>query len=279
MIPFQQIAILAPGLLGGSLALALQSRFPSLTLSIYARRESALQEMKEAGLKARFFTDPREAVSQADLTVLCMTVGAMPKIAQEIKDSLKKGSLVTDVGSIKGPLDSVIRQALGNQVEWIGSHPMAGGEKTGFKAASASLFEGATTLITPLPSTPAQVQELIKTFWESVGCKVVVTTPEAHDQMVAQISHLPHLVASALVRSVSSESLKVRGPGFRDTTRVAAGSAEMWTEIALQNRSEIQKSIQQIQAELKELDQYLTAEDSVSLKKWLEKASSIRSQL
>lgn len=274
-----RVAILAPGLLGGSIALALRERQPHLRLSIFARKKSTLDEIQSQNLKADFFTDPTQAVQEADLTLFCMTLGAMPEMAQKVRPFLKKGSVVSDVGSVKGSIDTSMRAALGNEIHWIGSHPMAGGEKSGFSAAQSDLFEGATTILTPTSESHPSALQLLSEFWKSLGSRIVLCTPQEHDQRVAQISHLTHLTASALVRAASPESLEVRGPGFRDTTRVAAGSPSMWSEIILQNSVAVQNSLSLLQNELHQLQEILKNSDSTALQEWLQKASSLRSSL
>jgi prephenate dehydrogenase len=274
-----RIAILAPGLLGGSLALAIRERHPKIALSIYARRESAIEEMKSSGLKADYFTSPVQAAHDADLVIFCMTVGAMPAIAQQIKSTLKPSAVITDVGSVKESVDREMKKALGNNTQWIGSHPMAGGEKTGFSAAHSRLFEGATTILTPVETANPKALQTLKEFWSSLGSTIAVCTPREHDRWVAQISHLTHLTASALVRAVSPESIEVRGPGFRDTTRVAAGSPEMWTEILIQNRDAILESITSLQNEIATIQHHLKHSDPDQVREWLTASSEIRSKL
>lgn len=274
-----RIAILAPGLLGGSLALAIRQRHPHIALSIYARRDSAIHEMRSSGLQADYFTNPAQAVCNANLVIFCMTVGAMPNIAEQIKSSLKPNTIVTDVGSVKEFVDQEMQKVFGSHVRWIGSHPMAGGEKTGFSSAHSQLFENSTTIITPTQNSDLEAISTLKELWTSLGSRVVVYPPRKHDQLIAEISHLTHLTASALVNAVSEDSLEVRGPGFRDTTRVAAGSPSMWTEILMQNREPLLNSIELLQKELSEIQTNIQNSDSEKILKWLEKSSKIRSQL
>ncbi|MES2309194.1 MAG: prephenate dehydrogenase/arogenate dehydrogenase family protein [Verrucomicrobiota bacterium] len=275
----QRIAILAPGLLGGSLALAIRERHPHVALSIFARRDSAIEEMRSSGLKAHYFTNPSEAVHDADLVIFCMTVGAMASIAQQIQSSLKPQAIVTDVGSVKEVVDHEMQAALGNSARWIGSHPMAGGEKTGFSAAQANLFDSATTILTPTEHSNSEALRILSEFWKSLGSTIVICSPQEHDRRVAQISHLTHLTSSALVRAVSSESILVRGPGFRDTTRVAAGPPEMWTEILLQNKKAVLESITSLQKEISTIQKHLQDSNAEGIKEWLSGSSEIRSKL
>ncbi len=278
-----RIAILAPGLLGGSLALAVRQRHPHISLSIYARRPSVINEMKEACLDADYFTDPILAIQNADLVVFCMTIDAMPAIAKRIRQGFKENAIVTDVGSVKERLDQEMQKIFENPeaptVRWIGGHPMAGGEKTGFGAAHATLFESSTTILTPTEHSDTEALLFLKEFWSSLGSKVLLCTPHEHDQRVAQISHLTHLTASALVHSVSAESIEARGPGFRDTTRVAAGSPLMWTEILLQNKEAVLDAIQRLQRELSTIESHLQNSETKKITHWLEKSAEIRSRL
>ncbi len=279
----ERIAILAPGLLGGSLALALQQRHPKIALSIYARRESVIQEMKAAALQADYFTDPLLAIHNADLVIFCMTVDAIPEVAQRIRHGFKENAIVTDVGSVKEKLDLKMRKIFESpnppHLRWIGGHPMAGGEKTGFSAAHATLFETSTTVLTPTKESDPEALSLLTEFWRSLGSKVLLCTPQEHDQRVAQISHLTHLTASALVNAVSPESIEVRGPGFRDTTRVAAGSPAMWTEILMQNRKAVLTALESLQNQLSLIQKNLQNSESEKITAWLEKSSKTRAQL
>ncbi len=251
---FGTVAILGPGLIGGSLALALADRTLAKRLFIYARSPRALDEIRLAGVDAELLTNPSEAVSEADVVILCVPIEAMAGLVAEFRDGLKPGALVTDVGSVKGSVVRDIEPLLEGRALWIGSHPMAGSERAGFAAARADLFDGANVILTPTKHTSPDAERKASQFWIALGAKLAILSPEKHDQIVAAISHIPHLMASALVNhAVAHGDLDLSAGGFRDTTRVASGSPELWAEILLANRDAVGTQIDSFIADLQEL--------------------------
>jgi prephenate dehydrogenase len=233
---FGTVAILGPGLIGGSLALALAERGLAKRLKIYARSARALDEIRAAGVDAELTGNPSEAVRDADVVILCVPIEAMAGLVREIRDALKPTALVTDVGSVKGSVDHDLAPLLEGRARWIGSHPMAGSEQAGFSSARADLFEGAAVIVAPTDKTSPEAQRLAEKFWKALGGRLFSFDPESHDIAVAEISHVPHLVAALLAGKVNQEALALAGGGFRDTTRIASGSPELWTEILWANR-------------------------------------------
>ena len=241
---FGTVAILGPGLIGGSLALALAERGLARRLMIYARSPRALDEIRTAGVDAELTGNPSEAVSEADVVILCVPIEAMFGLITECRDALKPTALVTDVGSVKGSVDRELAPLLEGRALWIGSHPMAGSEQTGFAAARATLFERATVILTPTKKTSRDARQRAEKFWTALGAQLTELSPEKHDQMVAAVSHIPHIVAAALVNLADEHGdLNLAAGGFRDTTRVAAGSASLWTEILLANSHAVGKQL------------------------------------
>ena len=277
---FGTVAILGPGLIGGSLALALAERGLSKRLMIYARSPHALDEIRAAGVEAELTGNPGEAVAEADVVILCVPIEAMAKLVHEIRDALKPTALVTDVGSVKASVVREIAPLLEDRALWIGSHPMAGSDQSGFAAARADLFEGAAVVLTPDQHTQPEAERRAELFWRALGGRVIRLNPEEHDDRVAQISHLPHLLAAALVNHASPEARDLAGGGFRDTTRVASGSAELWTEILAANAGAVAPRLRRFIAELGELEKMLSRPaDKSSLRAALEKAQMGRSEL
>jgi prephenate dehydrogenase len=226
---------------------------------IYARSPRALDEIRLAGVEAELTQNPSEAVSEADVVILCVPIEAMRGLAAEFRDALKPHALVTDVGSVKGSVDRDLAPLLEDRALWIGSHPMAGSERGGFAAARADLFDGATVILTPTKQTARDAKHRAEKFWTALGAQLAELSPAKHDQIVAAVSHLPHLLASALVNhAVAHGDLELAAGGFRDTTRVASGSAELWTEILLANRDAVAgqlnffvEALQKLQAALR----------------------------
>jgi prephenate dehydrogenase len=279
---FGTVAILGPGLIGGSLALALAERGLAESLFIYARSAHALDAIRLAGINAELSGNPSEAVREADVVILCVPIEAMPALVLECRDALKPGALVTDVGSVKGSVDAALAPLLAGRALWIGSHPMAGSEQSGFVAARPDLFENAAVIVTPTAQTAPGAQALAEKFWRALGSRVFTLSPEKHDQTVAEISHLPHLLAALLVLNADAAGLPLVGGGFRDSTRIASGAPDLWIEILRSNRAAGAAACENLAALLVHVQRLLREDDPAAkseLFKILETAQSIRSQL
>jgi prephenate dehydrogenase len=276
---FGTVAILGPGLIGGSLALGLAERGLAKRLMIYARSPRALDEIRLAGVDAELTQNPSEAVREADVVILCVPIEAMAALVHEFRDALKPDALVTDVGSVKGSVDRDLAPLLEDRALWIGSHPMAGSEQAGFAAARADLFEGAAVVLTPTKHTRREATDRAKQFWSALGGRILVYDPEWHDRAIAQVSHIPHLVAAGLIGNVAEECLAAAGSGLRDTTRVASGSPELWTEIIWANRSAIRAALLPLVLELGKLHEALGNENKTLLRESLQYGHDQRSKL
>jgi prephenate dehydrogenase len=263
---FGTVAILGPGLIGGSLALALAERNLADKLVIYARSAHALDKIRTAGVEAELTGNPSEAVRDADIVILCVPIEAMAGLVNEFRDALKPTALVIDVGSVKGSVDRDLAPLLDDRALWIGSHPMAGSEQAGFAAARADLFEGAAVILTPTRHTQQAAEQRAEDFWRAMGARVVNLSPETHDRYVAQISHVPHLLAAALVCHASEEARELASGGFRDTTRVASGSPELWVEILSANAKAVATELEALTMHLKALKSHLENSPSIILK-------------
>jgi prephenate dehydrogenase len=276
----RSITIYGPGLLGGSLALAIQERLPHCNLCFWGRRPTAADEVAARGITARFTTDPVAAAEGASLIILATPVTAMADLARQIAPVVGADAIVTDVGSVKGSVVSALAPIFGSK--FIGSHPMAGSEKAGIDTARGDLFERAVCLLTPTAETVASQLSELKEFWRLVGCRVLEFSPEEHDSKVARISHLPHLMACvttlAALRGDASASACVAN-GFRDTTRVAGGDPGMWTGIALENRTAVLACVREAAATLTELLEILEKPDEEALRQFLTEAKTLRDQV
>jgi prephenate dehydrogenase len=256
-----KLAVFGPGLLGSSIALAAQRR-GDFHVSIWARREEAVAELRARGIGHLASTELAAVARDADLAILCVPIGAMPALAAQLAELVPRTALVTDVGSVKAPVVAELGAIFRGAARFVGSHPMAGSEQQGLHAARADLFEQHVCIVTPDAHSEPQAVAEIARFWESLGCLVRQLTPEEHDEIAAAISHVPHLMAAALVNSVAGANpgaFEFAGPGFRDTTRVASGPPEMWTEILGQNRAAVKKSAE---AMIEKLREFLTLLDS-----------------
>ena len=273
------------GLMGSSLGLALRERhiFPRVTG--WARREETRRLARAASLAVE--ETLAEAVRTADLVVLCTPVLTFERLLLELRPYLKPGAVVTDVGSTKGEVLAVAEKSLqGAGVCFVGSHPMAGSEKSGWEAGRADLYEGATVIVVP-PLTPdpadfAAVARVIE-LWTGVGGRVVQMSARSHDELTARTSHLPHLFSALLVHAVARGGIEpVRelcGAGFRDTTRLADGSPEMWHDIIQTNRGAITAEAHALRDELDRLLVRLEAGEGESLRTYLDEARTLRDRL
>lgn len=236
------VAIFGPGLMGASLLMALRKKSPGTSLSAWARREEAAQEVKQLGLADFSTTDAAAAANGADVIVLCVPVDRMEDVARGIAPHVETGTLVTDVGSTKEKLVPRLEKIFAPHGNFVGSHPMCGSEETGLNAAHAGLYEGARCVVCPTPATRADLVEKAEQFWKTVGGRILKLSPGDHDAAAAVASHVPHVAAAALVElaAMSPESARALcSSGFRDTTRIAAGSPEVWAAILSENRENI----------------------------------------
>ncbi len=249
------LAILGPGLLGGSIALAARAR-GGFRVAMWARRAEAVAEVEELGVADRVSTDLQSIVADAALVVLCMPVGVMPDVARQIVAAIPAGAIVTDVGSVKASVCAELGAIFRERGRFVGSHPMAGSEQTGIGAARADLFAGAVAIVTPEgASDPAAVASVVE-FWSALGSRVRQVAPAEHDRIVALVSHLPHLLAAALVNTVATEdpsAFDFCGPGFRDTSRVAGGPPAMWAEILGTNQAAVREATEALIEKLREI--------------------------
>lgn len=273
-----RISILAPGLIGGSVALAAARAFPDASLFIWSRKQEALAPIQKALPKSKTGTDLAGAAG-SDLILLGAPASALTALVRSLLPHLSTQTLVTDVASVKAPVEKELSPLLQGRARWIGSHPMAGSEESGFSAARADLFQGATVILTPAKSTPAETTRDAGEFWKKLGGKIVQLEAGEHDRQVARLSHLPHAVAATLVRAAGEKGLPLAGPGYRDSTRVAAGPSALWAEILLGNRDEILASLKDFRAGLQNLEAALENRDAGALTKFLDEAARIRRNL
>lgn len=281
MACFKKVVIAGLGLIGGSLGMALCGR--GLAEKVYGleRSPEALRAAVECGAVHEGSTDPGEAVAGAEIIVLAAPLAANKKLLREITPLLPAGAVVTDVGSVKGEIVKLAGRLLFPPVFFVGGHPMAGSERQGIAGADPYLFENAFYILTPQPGLPDWVLKKMRTLVEGVGARVIELTPEEHDSAVAALSHLPHLVACALVNSLSTLPEKERflplaAGGFRDTTRIAMSNPLLWKEIFLSNRELILVALRSFQTELNRLEEALQKEAGEEILMLLQRAREVR---
>ncbi|MEI9963070.1 MAG: prephenate dehydrogenase/arogenate dehydrogenase family protein [Limisphaerales bacterium] len=246
---FRKITIIGVGLLGGSIGLAVKRRKLVGEVAGFVRHASSFKECEKAGAVDFATTDLLAAVSNADLVILCTPLAQMLPIAKQMLPALKRGAIVTDVGSVKASIVRELESLIAKSgAHFVGSHPMAGAEKTGVSAARESLFQNAVCVLTPTKKTNQSALKKLEQFWQSIGSRVFQLTPETHDALVSRTSHLPHVIAATLVNLVLNPTqpktqAALCATGFRDTTRIASGSPEMWRDIVLANQKNLAKSL------------------------------------
>lgn len=275
--PFDKVTILGGGLLGGSIALALKQE-----VRLWARREETASEAKQLGIE-NATTDLAAAVTDSQLVILCVPVGAMSKLLQDaIAAGLAEDALITDVGSVKGmPHQTLAPILAGTGRYFIGSHPMAGSEQGGIHAARTNLFEGAACLLTNDQHAPEPLTQSLEAFWQHLGCRTTWMDSTSHDGLVANISHLPHVLAAATARTCLENPAdgQFGGGGLRDTTRVAGGNVDMWTEILSENREALMGPLQRTIDDLIQFMRILDAQDQEAARQWLKAAKDRRDSL
>lgn len=249
---------------------------------VWARRAETRLECEAQPWCDAVFAEPEAAAQGADLVVICTPVNEIARYAALLAPVLQPGALVTDVGSTKGQLCRDAQAAMPEGVAFVGSHPMAGSEKTGLAHAQADLFRDRACLVTPLPDTPREAVEKICRFWRELDMEVTTMDPDRHDEIVANISHLPHLLASALCSLLAQKDhawQAFAGNGLRDTTRIAAGSPTLWRDIVEQNRDEVLRSLTAFEDELARLRSTVANRDWPQLRHILERGKHYRDEL
>lgn len=281
--PYRHITILGPGLLGGSLGMAIKATFSHVTVTAWARAGESLEDVLNAGAADRATSDIQEAVEQADLVVMTTPIGVMGELVEKIAPHLIKGALVTDVGSVKKVVHDQAGALLTRAgVAFVGSHPMAGSEKQGITVARANLFHKAPLVLTNDEGVAEEEVAKLSDFWKSLGCLCYQMESAHHDRCIAQISHLTHLISGLASRTGITEGEEwelglISGGGFRDTTRVSSGNPEMWSEIIKENREALRPLIEKAVQDLLQLRDYLEGEgDRDKIKAWLTEAKRKR---
>ena len=281
---WQRVTLVGVGLLGGSLGLALKQRGLASEVRGYVRRGASVAECQQLGAVDVAETELAAAVAGADLIILCTPIGQMRELALQMLPALRPGTVVTDVGSVKWQVVQDLEpifQRVG--VHFIGSHPMAGSEKTGVAAARPDLFVDATCAVTPSTTSRPEAVQQVESLWSGIGAIPLRISPELHDDLVGRCSHLPHIVAAELVNYVLSpvhpkEQSFLCGSGFRDTTRIASGSTELWRDICKANRRHLMRILGVFVEDLQEFRLALENEEWKTVEEFFDKARQRRDQ-
>ncbi len=279
----KKIVVFGVGLIGGSFALALRRAGAVGEVVGFGRSQATLEQARQLGILERIGDDVAHEVHDADLVLLATPVAQMAEIFARIAPHLGAQTLVTDGGSTKSDVVAAARANLGGRIgQFIPAHPIAGAEKSGAAAAQADLYQGKRVVLTPLPENSKNAVARVRDAWEWCGANVSELTAQQHDEVFAAVSHLPHLLSFALVHDLAQRDnrdqlLSFAASGFRDFTRIAASSPEMWRDICLANRDALMRELQQYAAELHVLHQALENNDAAKLEEIFSLAREVRS--
>lgn len=284
-LKLKKIVIIGVGLIGGSLAINLRAEGIATEIVGVGRGLANLEEAKAMGVVDSYTTDIAEAVEGADLVVAAVPVLKVAETIATAAPHLKPGCIVTDVGSVKEELIRQVEPLLPEGVHFVPAHPVAGTESSGVKAALPDLFVDRICILTPTRRTDAGALEVVRNIWLAAGSRVVIMDAATHDMVLAAVSHLPHVIAYTLVNTVADvqdsgvETLVYSAGGFRDFTRIASSSPEMWTDICVMNRDSILKTIEGFQARLSSLKELIENGDMAGMKADFERAKKVRDSL
>jgi len=264
------------------LGLAIRERRIAAMTTGYVRRLASIKECLDHGVVNEATRELPAAVADADLIVLCTPLARMHALVKEMLPAVKPGAIITDVGSVKAAVIREVESLVSRAgAHFIGSHPMAGGERMGVSASRVDLFNNAVCVVTPTGRSNPAALARVEDFWKAVGMRVMKMSPDLHDELVSRSSHLPHVVAAALASYVLSpvhpkEQAALCATGFRDTTRVASGSPEMWRDIALANRDRLSKVLSVLIADLQEFQRALDESDAKIIEEFFATAKERR---
>ena len=285
-VHFQTAAIIGIGLIGSSLARVLRNHAIAERIIAVARSQQTRQTALDLGVADEVFEDPCAAVKEADIVFVCTPVGSIPAVIQQIMPVLRPDTIVTDVGSVK---ESIIRQSLPflrSDIRFIPAHPVAGTEKSGPSNGFAELFEGRWCILTPLDQTDPVALSAVRNVWETAGMKVEEMSAQRHDQVMALMSHLPHLIAYTIVGTAADletetreDVIKYAAGGFRDFTRIAGSDPVMWRDIFLNNTQAVLDCLQRFSEDLTVLQKAIRQKDSDTLLDWFTRTRYIRREV
>ena len=276
---FDKITIVGVGLIGGSIGLAIKNKKLAHQVVGVGHRQNSINRAIKLKTIDRGTLNLREGVKDADIVILATPVLTIPKLAKKIKNFLKTGCVVTDVGSVKSYVVKELGKVLPRGVHFVGGHPMAGSEKRGVEKARNDLFKDSICILTKTEKTNVKSLKIIKALWLALGAKVVILPPGLHDRIVSEISHLPHMVAFSILNSIDKRSLAFASSGFYDATRIASSDTRIWKDIAISNKAEIAKSISKFKESISLLEKAVRKQDSKKLLRIFRDAKKKREML
>jgi len=276
---FHQVTVVGVGLLGGSVGLAVKAADQAIQVVGVGRRKSSLDRALAAGAIDRATLETADGVAGSDMIVLATPLGAYEDHLLAMAGALSPKATVTDVGSTKNIVVRVAESVLGRGGPFVGSHPMAGGERRGVEFARADLFVGATCIVTPTARTPARHLQRAEQLWKMLGGMTVRMSPGRHDRAVARVSHLPHVLAALIVMGQRQGELPLVGKGFLDVTRIASGDPALWREIILTNHKAVLAAIDAADEHLTHLRDLVELGDGPGIERFLTRAKKRRDSM
>jgi prephenate dehydrogenase len=276
---WETLAIVGVGLIGGSLGAAVKQRRLAQRVIGVGRHPERLKEAQRRGLIDETEGDLGRAAARASFLVFCTPVDQIAAQVRLAQAHAQPGTCCTDAGSVKGALCAALADLASGPCVFVGAHPLAGSEKSGFEHANPQLFQERTCVLTPLPEHDPQSVERVEQFWRGVGMRVRRMTPQAHDAALAWTSHVPHVVAAALAAALRDEHRSLTATGFRDTTRIAAGDPQLWTAILLQNAEAVLAALDGVAQELSAFRAAIAHRDAAALNSLLQTAKTHRDAL
>lgn len=275
----RRISVIGLGLLGGSISSAVCHRLPSVSVVGYSHRAATRRKARALAIATEIVDDFSEAVCDADLVILATPIFTFERYFAELDGLLRADCIVTDVGSTKMLPHRWAERRLSNGATYVGSHPIAGSEQRGVEFARDDLFVDARCILTTTPTIKRSAVRLLKDFWTGLGCFVETMSPVEHDRVLANVSHLPHVIATGLVNASDPQEMKSAGKGFLDSTRIASGPANVWTDVLLANTDNLVDGIDRVIAELVDVKRALKTEDREAIEAMLEGARRKRAAL
>ena len=279
MKDLKQITVIGLGLLGGSITSTVLRCFSGVKVVGYAHRPSTRKKARELAIADEVTGNLEKSVADSDIVILASPIYIFKSIFAEIAESLKVGCIVTDVGSTKVLPHKWAQKYLPAHVHYVGSHPIAGSEQRGVEYSRDDMFDRAMCIVTSTSKTNSAAALKIEKFWCGLGCHISRMSPAVHDRIFANVSHLPHMVVASLINAAKTDELKFAGKGFIDTSRVASGPANIWTDILLANNRNLVKGIDRVIKELIKLKQAVEDEDRKRIHALLDKARNKRAEL
>jgi prephenate dehydrogenase len=276
---FKNIAIIGVGFIGGSLALALKKNGYAGRITGIGRNRGNLIRAQRRGIIDTFTTDHSKGTKDADLIVFASFVGQFEQIAEKIMGSIKKGAVVTDVGSVKVEIVRKMASMMPEGVSFVGAHPIAGKECSGIDCATPDLFRKAKCIVTPGAKTDKKAVSAVLGLWRSVGSKTVLMSPDQHDRIFAAVSHVPHIVAYSLINAIidiDGNVIRYGGSGLRDMTRIALSPPEMWRDICASNKKEVLRVLKGFELSMSRMIRFVEKSDWSTLKKEFARAQKAR---